>query len=86
MTGSPVADSKITLRRVPPQTCSTGVRPLQVKGQLLTIDEGNRASGVVIALSVASEKLAANVDALAGNMAKTLAEQIEQFYKERGWR
>ena len=125
-----------------------GVRPLQVKGQLLSVDEGNRASRVVIGLgvgrssieahvqiyesvrgraellermqawtksgrkpgmaeslgvgaltghllvaglagaglSVAGEKLSANVDALAGNMAKKLAEQIVQFYEERGWR
>lgn len=124
-----------------------GVRPLQVKGQLLSIDEGNRTSRVIIGLGMgrssiearvqlyesirgrakllesmtattrsgrkpgmaemigvgaltghiiastvlsgaasgASEALSANVDALAGTMAKKVAEEIVTYYEKRGW-
>jgi hypothetical protein len=31
------------------------------------------------------EKFAANVDALAGTMAKEIADKIEEYYRERGW-
>ena len=125
-----------------------GVRPLQVKGQLLSIDEGNRTRRVVIglglgrssiearvqiyeslrgraellesmtartksgrkpgmaemigvgavtghiitstvlsgAVSGASEALSANVDALAGTMAKKIADEIVVLYEKHGWR
>jgi len=124
-----------------------GVRPLQVKGQILSIDEGNRTSRIIIGLGMgrstvearvqlyeslrgraqliesmqattksgrkpgmaemigvgaltghivtstvlsgaaagASEALSANVDALAGNMAKKITEEIVEYYEKRGW-
>ena len=124
-----------------------GIRPLQVRGQLLSIDEGNPGARVIIGLgagrssvearvqlyeslhgradllesmkadtksghmpgmaemigvgglaghvvtstilsgvfSGVREKFAANVDALAGTMAKEIADKIEEYYRERGW-
>lgn len=37
------------------------------------------------AASGASEALSANVDALAGTMAKKVAEEIVTYYEKRGW-
>lgn len=124
-----------------------GVRPLQVKGQLLSIDQGSRTRRVIIGLGLgrssiearvqlyeslrgraellesmtattksgrkpgmaemigvgavtghiitsavlsgaasgASEALSANVDALAGTMAKKIADEIVALYKKHGW-
>jgi hypothetical protein len=62
-------------------------KDLMIKGQLLSIDEGNRTERVVIGLGAGrtSEMTSATVEADAKRLAEEIAADLGKFFVDQGW-